>query len=164
MMMKRLIILLFILIGGTALSFAYDGCHQHLSPDEFRTKQKAFISEKAELTDKEAEKFFPIYFELQDKKKELSDKAWKLMRKSKDEKLTDAQYEEILLKVYDLRIKSDELEKNYYARFKKVLSPKKIYYVQRAEMRFHREILKGVQQRRANAPQRKSDAPQRGKK
>lgn len=157
--MKRLLILLFILVGGTTLSFAYDGYHQHLSPEEFKAKQKAFILEKAGLTSEEADKFFPLYFELQSKKKEINDKAWNLLRKGKDDKMTDAQYEEIILKVYDLRIESDKLDKTYYAKYKKVLSPKKIFMVQRAESRFHREMLKTAQQRRGE-PQQK----QKGKK
>lgn len=154
--MKRLIIILLVLVGGMSYTFANEGCNQHLSPDEFRAKQEAFITERADLTPSEAKKFFPIYFELQAKKKEISDKIWAELRKGKDDKLTDAQYEEIILKVYDLRLKSDNLDKAYYAKYKKVLSPKKIYQVQRAETRFHREILKGVQ--------RKNEGGHRGKK
>lgn len=143
--MKRLIILLFVICGLTSLLRAADGCNQErLSPEEFRTKQKAFIIEKAGLTQDEAAKFFPVYFELQDKKKELTDKTWGLIRKGKGEKITEAQYAEIMEGVFDNRIASDELEKAYYGKFKKILSNKKIYLVQKAEMRFHRELLKGM--------------------
>ena len=86
--MKRLIILLFIICGFSPLIWAVDGCNQErLSPEEFRAKQKAFITEKAGLTSEEAAKFFPLYFELQDRKKQLNDEAWKLLRQGKDEKL-----------------------------------------------------------------------------
>lgn len=143
--MKRLIILLFIICGFTPLLWAMDGCNQErLSPEEFRARQKAFIIEKAGLTKEEAAKFFPVYFELQDKKKAMNDKAWGLLRKGKDEKTTEAQYAEIMEAVYDTRIASDNLEKTYYEKFKKILSCKKIYLIQKAEMRFHRELLKGM--------------------
>lgn len=144
MKMKKLIILSLILMGNAVVSFANDSCNQHLSPEEFRNKQKAFITQKAELTADEAERFFPLYFELQDKKKSYTDEMWKLLRKGRDDKMTDAQYEEVLLKVYDLRIESDKLDKAYYTKFKKVLSPQKIFMVQKAEARFHRELLKGA--------------------
>lgn len=49
--------------------------------------------------------------------------------------------------VYDARIASDRLDKTYFDKFKKILSCKKIYLVQRAEMRFHRELLKGMHKR-----------------
>lgn len=143
--MKRLIILLFIICGFTPLLWAMDGCNQQrLSPEEFRAKQKAFIIEKAGLNKEEAAKFFPVYFELQDKKKALNDKAWGLLRKGKDDKMTEAQYAEILKGVYDARSASDKLERDYYEKFKKILSNKKIYMVQKAEMRFHRELLKSA--------------------
>ena len=85
--------------GIMPLLWASDGCDQHLSPEEFRAKQKAFITEKAGLTSEEAAKFFPLYFELQDRKKQLNDEAWKLLRQGKDEKTTEAQYEEYMMPV-----------------------------------------------------------------
>ena len=142
--MKKLIILLIIDCSFTPALRAVGSPNQHLSPKEFRAKQQAFITEKAGLTQEEAAKFFPVYFELQDRKKQLNDEAWKLLRSGKDEKTTDTQYGEILEGVYDARIASDRLDKTYFEKFKKILSCKKIYLVQRAEMRFHRELLKGV--------------------
>lgn len=143
--MKKLIVLLFMIGGVMPLLWGNDGCDQHLSPEQFRAKQKAFLTEKAKLTDEEAAKFFPLYFELQDRKKELNDEAWKLIRKGKDENMSEERYEEILEGVYDARIASDRLDKTYFEKFKKILSCKKIYLVQKAEMRFHRELLRGMQ-------------------
>ena len=51
-------------------------------PNRRRAKQKEFITEQAGLSKKEAAKFFPVYFELQDKKKKLNDESWDLMRKN----------------------------------------------------------------------------------
>ena len=140
--MKRLIVLLVMICGIMPLLWASDGCDQHLSPEEFRAKQKAFITEKAGLTSEEAAKFFPLYFELQDRKKQL------------DEKTTEAQYEEIMEGVYDARIASDRLDKTYFDKFKKILPCKKIYLVQRAEMRFHRELLKGMHKKGDASPRK----------
>lgn len=142
--MKKLIVLLLIVCGMTPLLRAAGGPDQHLTPEEFRAKQKAFITERAGLTKEEAAKFFPVYFELQDRKKQLNDEAWKLLRSGKSEKTTEDQYAEILEGVYDARIASDRLDKTYFQKFKKILPCKKIYLVQRAEVRFHRELLKGM--------------------
>lgn len=152
--MKKLIVL-FILISNVApLLWGNDGCNQHWSPEEFRARQKAFITEKAGLTKEEAAKFFPLYFELQDRKKQLNDEAWELLRKGRGEKTTEAQYDEIMEGVYDARIASNRLEKTYYGKFKKILSCKKIYLVQKAEMHFHRKLLKDMN-RKAPGPQKK---------
>ena len=130
------------------LAWAMGGCDQRLSKDEFRARQQAYITEKAEA-------FFPLYFELQDRKHQLNEEAWQLMREGKKENLTDDRYDEIMEGVYDARIASDRLEKTYYGKFKKILSSKKIYQVQRAEMRFHRELLKGMRGKGRRAPQQK---------
>lgn len=152
--MKKLIVLFVMMCGVMPLLWATDGCDQHLSPEEFRAKQRAYITERAGLTQEEATKFFPLYFELQDRKKQLNDEAWKLLRKGKDEKTTESQYEEIMEGVYDARIASDRLDKTYFDKFKKILTCKKIYQVQKAEMRFHRELLKGMN-KKGDAQQRK---------
>lgn len=154
--MNKLIVLLLIVCGVTPLLRAAGGPEQHLTPEQFRAKQKAFITERAGLTKEEAAKFFPVYFELQDRKKQLNDEAWKLIRSGKNEKTTEAQYGEILEGVYDARIASDRLDKTYFEKFKKILPCKKIYLVQRAEMRFHRELLKGMNHAKGgNHPQGK---------
>lgn len=142
--MKKLIVLFVMIYAVVPLLWANDECNQQLSPSEFRAKQRTFITEKAGLTKEEAAKFFPLYFELQDRKKQLNDEAWKLLREGKDKTLTEARYEEIMEGVYDARIASDRLDKTYFDKFKKILSCKKIYLVQKAEMRFHRELLKGM--------------------
>lgn len=152
--MKKLIFLFVMIYAVVPSLWANDECNQRLSPDEFRAKQKSFITEMAGLTDKEAAKFFPLYFELQDRKKQLNDEAWKLLRQGADEKTTESQYEEIMESVYDARIASDRLEKTYFEKFKKILSCKKIFLVQKAEMRFRRELLKGMH-KRGEASQRR---------
>ncbi len=149
--MKRLIILSFMICSFVSMTMAQEKGNQHrLSPSEFREKQQMFITDKANLTKEEAAKFFPLYFQLQDKKKKLNDKAWNLIREGKQDDVTEAQYNEILEEVYDSRIAVAELEKSYYLKFKKILPAKKIFLIQKAEMRFHRELLKGVNNRSGN--------------
>ena len=110
--MKKVIALVVLLCGFMPVLWAADGCDQHLSREEFRAKQKAFIIEQAGL--------------------------------SKHDKTTESQYEEINEKVANNRIAADQLDKTYLSKFKKILSSKKIFLVQRAEMRFHREMIKGM--------------------
>ena len=154
--MKKLIALLVLLCGFMPLLWAADGCEQHLSREEFRTKQKAYIIEQAKLTKEEAAKFFPIYFELQDKKKKLNDESWNLMRKGKDDKTTEAQYKEINEKIAENRIAADQLDRTYLGKFNKILSSKKIFLVQRAEMRFHRAMIKGMHRKGESKDTKKS--------
>ena len=141
--MKKLIVLMLVFLSfGSVISLAAGRSEQRLTKEEFRAKQQAFITEKAGLSEDEAEKFFPLYFELQDEKKQLNDKAWE--------------------GVYDARIASDELEKSYFEKFRKILSCKQIYEVQQAEMRFHREWLKNMRGK-GNPQKSHSRRPESGK-
>ncbi|WP_321436349.1 hypothetical protein [uncultured Bacteroides sp.] len=140
--MKRVFMLLMISYVGIISVFAQDWGKPKMSPEEFREKQQVFITEKAALTKEEAAKFFPLYFELQDKKKALNDRAWSQMKKSKQGNISEAQYEVLILNFLNTRIASDKLEKTYFYRFKTFLSCEKIFKIQGAEMRFHRELLK----------------------
>lgn len=114
------------------------------SKEDFRKRQEAFLTDKAKLSKEEAAKFFPLFFELQDKKKAINDKAWKNARKGKDESTTEKEYEEIVEQLAKARLEGDKLDLDYLKKFKGVLSAKKIYQVQMADMRFQRELLKAV--------------------
>ena len=151
-MIKKLLVLWVVACGFMPLLWAVEGCEQRLTKEEFRAKQQAYITEKAGLTSEEATAFFPLYFELQDQKQQLNEEAWTLLREGKKDNVSEERYEEILNGVYEARISADRLEKSYFGKFKDILSCKKIYLVQQAEMRFHRELLKGM--RGKGAPRR----------
>lgn len=115
-----------------------------MSKEEFRSRQQEFITRRAGLTQEEAQKFFPLYFELQDKKGKLNRKAWQNMRQGKDPNTTEAEYARIVEDMIQARITNDKLDLEYVRKYKKFLSAKKIYDIQKAEMRFHRELLKSA--------------------
>ena len=53
---------------------------------EFRLKKQTYMAQKAGLTEEESQKFFPLYFESQDKKKEINNKLGVLQKKGKSPK------------------------------------------------------------------------------
>lgn len=112
------------------------------SKEEFRAQQESFITVTASLTPKEAKRFFPLYFELQDKKEACNHKAWEQIRKGNKENLTENEYASIIEGTIQARIATDKMDLEYLKKYKKFLSAKKIFDIQRAEMRFHRELLK----------------------
>lgn len=143
--MKRLMILFAFMACMFSQAWPTEGCNQHkMTLEEFQAKHRAFLIEKAELTQQEADKFFPLYEELNKQKKEISDESWKMLRKGKKDDLSEKEYEEIMQSYYDARIKTDCLEKEYYEKFKKILSPNKLYRILKAEMRFQREMVKNM--------------------
>lgn len=144
--------ILMIVICSCVSAVSIQAQHAKLSREEFKSKQREFITEKAELTDDEAARFFPVYFELQDKKKELNDKVWTLMRSGKRPETTEEEYGKILEEMADLRIAIDKLDKDYLKKFRKILTAKQLYRIKREEMRFHRELLKPMKHRKNKTP------------
>lgn len=138
--MKRIVhILLLLIVVSISAAYAQEPT---MNKQQFRQRQKRYLTEKASLTPQEAQAFFPLYFELQDKKHDLNKEAWVKLRKEQKENLTEAAYSKLIDDVAKARIAADELEYEYVQRYKEVLPAKKIYRIQRAEMHFHRELLK----------------------
>ncbi|MDE5676399.1 hypothetical protein [Phocaeicola sp.] len=144
-MIQKLTTLLILLSINISIQ-AQDKKKEGFSKEEFRSRQEAYLTQKAEITKEEAARFFPIYFELQDRKKAINDKAWEQARKGKDPQATNADYEQIIEGIVKARIEAGKLDLEYLLRFKKILSPQKIYKLQRAEMKFHRDLLKIMHQ------------------
>lgn len=145
-MIQRLATMLLIVLCISTYVQAQEKKKPGFSKEEFRARQESYLTEKAELTKEEAAKFFPVYFELQDRKKAINDQGWKQIRKGKDPNTTEAEYEQITESLIRTRIEADKLDLEYLQKFKQVLSAKKIFKVQHAEMKFHRDILKIMHQ------------------
>lgn len=127
----------------------------HFSPEEFQTKQKTYITEKAGLTPEEAEAFFPLFFELQKKKFELERNARKDFRKQRGEKMTEEECRDFVYKMADTKIEIAKLEREYTGKYLEVLPPCKLRRVQHAEGMFQRDLMKKMTEHRNNAHKEK---------
>lgn len=123
--------------------FAQPGGHHgkmpKFDPQRFQADLEQFITSEAALTPQEAAAFFPVYREMMEKQRTLFVQAGKnrYVKPVDDEGCRKAieQSDDI-----DLRIK--ELQQQYHKRFMKILNPRKVYDVLKAENRFHRQALK----------------------
>lgn len=138
MMYKNILLTIILSISSISL-FAQK---PRMSREEFRQCQEKYIKEQTRLTQQEAQQFFPLYFELQDKKDAINRQAWAQMRKGKEENLSEAEYNKIVEEIIKARISCDQLDLEYLHKYQKFLSSKQIFNIQRAEMKFHRELLK----------------------
>lgn len=148
--MKKTVSIILVLLTCMCLTDVH-AQKQKLSKEEFRSRQQEFIIQRAGLTQDEAKQFFPLYFELQDKKEKINKDAWKEMRQGKNPKTSETEYARIVENVIQSRIANDNLDLEYVKKYKKFLSAKKIYEIQRAEMKFHRELLKSVRNQHKKA-------------
>ncbi|MBQ4519633.1 MAG: hypothetical protein II999_03345 [Bacteroidaceae bacterium] len=148
-MKSKLLILLAVFYGTSLFVMAQQqsGGSHRLNKEEFKEKFQQFLIKQADLSEQEAKEFFPVYDECQKKKHELNGRIWKLRKEAHKKQLTEEDYKKILDEIADLRIQIDKLDKEYLPLYRKTLSYKKIFDIQGAESRFHRELLKEVNHR-----------------
>ena len=134
--MKRLltICLLAALSLGT---FAQDKEHSHREKmaEKFQADKVAFISQKMDLSVKEAEAFWPIYNEYSKASDEVHKAVMEAVGKiHKASELTDAEASAAIDALLAAQKKENELQSQYTEKFKKVLPVKKVAAFFAAEM------------------------------
>ena len=145
-------LLTFILVFATATaSVAQEQTatrRRQFSPEEFQAKQREYITAKAELTQQEAEAFFPLFFELQKKKFELERNARKDISGNKGKKMSEEQCSKFVNGMADLKIEIAKLEKEYTGKYLKVIPACRLMRIQHAEMSFQRDLMKKMMRNR----------------
>lgn len=135
-MMKKALILL-TLCFTTAL--VAQGKHEKI-----KALKVAHITEKLDLTTKEAEKFWPIYNASEEKMYALRKmERYEIMKKIKDdfESLTDTQATALIEKSISIKEKELKAYSELVANLKGVIPPKKIILLRKAEDDFKRQLL-----------------------
>lgn len=140
--MKKILFLFLIILSGLSAFAQDDGpIRDPRAREKIRAAHAAYITERLELTSAEAEKFWPVYREYGDKRRELRQQFRDAKRSGENEKdLLDL----------DLGIKQQELdlEKEYSIRLQKIISPEKLVKLREAEIDFRKLLLRQIQQRR----------------
>ena len=109
--------------------------------EKIRAAHAAYITERLQLTSAEAEKFWPVYREYNEKRRALRQQLRHPGTPAEDGKdMLDR----------DLEIKQQELdlEKDYTKRMQEVIPPEKLVRLRPAEADFRRLVLRQLQQRR----------------
>lgn len=123
--------------------------HRNFDREAFLAKKNAFITAEMGLTPEEVASFIPLCNELQEKMFEAGRECRKLSKDLKhNESATDADYLKVIDECVSVNMKQAQLEKEYYEKFKKILSPKKLYKYKRAEGKFAREFMRGGDNRK----------------
>ena len=110
--------------------------------DELRV---TFITHKVNLTNQEAQQFWPLYNELNDKLDNLK-KTFRInyLKNLNAELLTDKEADALLTSEFALKQKEIDLNKEYYEKYKKILPIKKIALIRMAENEFKKELIKNI--------------------
>ncbi len=151
-LMNRFLLLAALAVSSTSSMHAQEEGLPPLSDErmkEIKAQKSAYITSKLSLTPDEAQKFWPIYNEMDEKqdaiRKELRDLN-KGQRKDGVE-MTEAEASQLIDKGLANRQKELDLEKAYAERFKKSIGAVKTVQLKKAERDFHREVLKKFRER-----------------
>ena len=103
---------------------------QKFSPEKFQADMEQYITKEAELTPEEADKFFPLYREMQQKE----------ARKNKP--TDEASFRKAVEKRDCQEIELKQILQTYHSKFFGVLPASKVYRVIIAEDKFHRNAFR----------------------
>lgn len=111
---------------------------------KINTHKIAFITERLQLTESEAEKFWPVYREYEEERKSLkSDISFK----GGKEEMTEEDAEKLLDNMVALKSKEVDLQKKYNKKFKSVLSAKKVVKLYKAEKEFKSKMVDYIREK-----------------
>jgi len=121
--------------------------HDH---EKIKSLKVAFITEKLDLSTKEAQAFWPIYNEYEEQREALRKKERTEIKskiKNSDE-LSEKESKDLLEKYLRFEDEEEELDKAFLKNISKVISSKKTLLLLRSEDEFKRQLIKQYRQKR----------------
>jgi hypothetical protein len=116
--------------------------------EKIKALKVAYITEKLQLTPEEAERFWPVYNEFDQKRHNLEiEISGQAIGKNPDIALmTDAEVDQLIRERLKREEQVLELKQEYFLKFKEVLTIKKVYRLYEAEMGFKKLLLERLQE------------------
>ena len=115
--------------------------------EKFNQEREAYFTEELELTDAEAEAFWPLYNDFHNRKMKIIEEERNTFRYSHKiaDNLSDQEINETLEKILVLKNEQFELEQKYYrSKFPEVLPPKKVLKLYKAEWDFRGHLIRKI--------------------
>lgn len=157
---KILFLFLLLMAGGAAYADGADKCGCRMQREEpgtppphhggkgckfdfeqFRKDLTKHISTRAGFTAKEAQAFFPLFFEMKAKQRSYMRKTVRAYRRVEKEDLKEKECQKILREVENLEGKKDEMERTYMQRLEKAVGAKKLMKALNADHEFGRKMF-----------------------
>ncbi len=121
------------------------GSGQERIKERLRSNKIAFISEQLNLTEAEAQKFWPIYNAYQDEME--ANRVSQNIRFASE--MTDAQADELMENMLNLRTNEIEIQRKYIKKFKIAIPPRKVAKLFKAEREFQGKVISKIKDRSA---------------
>jgi len=131
-------------------SMLFSQGHRGEKSPEMRAKIEAqkisFITQQVELSPEEAQKFWPLYNEMNKKKDAFHLEFRQLIRslKGDSKNLSEDELIKISDRMAELKVEKAKMEREYHYKFKKVLSARQILDLHLAEKQFQGMLLRRI--------------------
>ncbi|KAB1069409.1 sensor of ECF-type sigma factor [Tamlana haliotis] len=142
--------LLILLLFSSLTVFAQKNKRDHI-----KALKVAYITEKLDLTSKEAQGFWPVYNTYEDKTNQIKHEEIRKIRreiKSNFESMTDAEAKALITNLNDAEIKLHQLRMDFANDLLDILPPKKIILLKVSEEEFKRKMFEEYKKRRKEKP------------
>lgn len=152
--MKKWLLILALISPTTTLLAQPGGPVAAARQEQVKAAKIGFITRELNLTEEEAQKFWPVYNKFDNEREAHRRKmmALRLETGSSGDVMSDKEAEAAVEQYLQLRQEEVDLEKRFYQSVKKVLPAEKVALLFQAEKRFQRELLRNLQQRREEKP------------
>lgn len=150
--MKNVLLLLGLLAFGFTANAQFKKGHH----EKIRAYKIAFLTEKLDLSEKEAEKFWPIYNAYDKQMMQLrKEEHYGFRKKIKEmggfDQLSEKQAKEILQNRQKLNEERQKLKNNFYAKIIKIISYKKLLTLEFSEHEFNKKLLRKLRKGRSRS-------------
>ncbi|NJB72065.1 hypothetical protein GGR42_002556 [Saonia flava] len=144
MMKNRIVLFIAVFLMTVTMSFGQD------KPDfeKIKALKVAFFTERLSLSSNEAESFWPIYNEYEEKRHRLGKEQYHgFYSKLGDENISEKEADALLNKYLSIEEEEEELDKAFMLKVKKMLSAKKTLLLVKAEKDFQKELIRGYRKK-----------------
>lgn len=123
---------------------------QNQAFEKLNSYKIAFFTRRLNLTPKEAERFWPVYNELQSKKQEIQKERLQLFRNFNQDgqNMNDKQIIETGDRLVQLEVLEANLAAEYHKVFKAILPPMKVMRLYQAENQYRLQLLNELRENR----------------
>ena len=143
--MNKKLFFLVVFLAGFFVSQAQEGPVR----ERIKTLKVAFITERVGLTSKEAQQFWPIYNENEEKLEAIRRKERaEIGSRTSPASLSDAESSQLLDELIALENEKHRTNQNFIAQIRKVIPPRKVLLLIKAEEDFKKRLLQQFRKRR----------------
>lgn len=113
-----------------------------------------YLAKELALTKEQQQKFFPVYDSMENETRRMFDQTRALEKRvrQKGDKATDAELLKATDAMYNVKTREAQIERKYYTQFRKLLSPRQLFKLKRAERHFQRQMVKEHYKKRPSKP------------